>query len=163
MCHVYGLRGVLMIVCMCYLTRHDYPSLVVGKNHGILLYIIIIILLNVRWAVYGRKNNVPPAVRWAVYGRKNSVPPAVRWAVYGRKNIMPPAVRWAVYGRKNSVPPAGRWAVYGLKNSVPPATLWSLCRSSCVQVHRRNLICLNLYQMRQFVIFKIEVLWRGET
>ena len=32
---------MLKIVCVCYLTWHDYPSLVEGESHGI-LYIIII-------------------------------------------------------------------------------------------------------------------------
>ena len=37
-CQVYELRSeyMLMIVC-CYLTWHDYPSLVEGESHGILL------------------------------------------------------------------------------------------------------------------------------
>ena len=47
-CQVYGLRGVcLMIVCVCvcYLTWHDYPSLVGGESRGILLLFIILLLL----------------------------------------------------------------------------------------------------------------------
>ena len=29
--------GVYLDDCVCYLTRHDYPSLVEGESHGILL------------------------------------------------------------------------------------------------------------------------------
>ena len=31
---------MLMIMCVCYLTRHDYPSLVEGESHGILYQIV---------------------------------------------------------------------------------------------------------------------------
>ena len=34
---VYGLRGVCWWLCVCYLTWRDYPSLVEGDSHGILL------------------------------------------------------------------------------------------------------------------------------
>ena len=35
---------MLMIVC-CYLTWHDYPSLVEGESHGILLLLLLLQLL----------------------------------------------------------------------------------------------------------------------
>ena len=31
-------KGCMLIVCVCYLTRHDNPSLVEGESHGILLF-----------------------------------------------------------------------------------------------------------------------------
>ena len=36
-CQVYGLRGVCCWLFVCYLTWHDYSSLVEGESHGILL------------------------------------------------------------------------------------------------------------------------------
>ena len=34
---IYGLRDVWWMIVLCYLTCHDYPSLVEGESHGILL------------------------------------------------------------------------------------------------------------------------------
>ena len=34
-------KGCMLDDCVCYLTRHDYPSLVVGESHGILLFFSI--------------------------------------------------------------------------------------------------------------------------
>ena len=32
---------ILMTVCVFYLTSHDYPSLVSGESHGILLLLLL--------------------------------------------------------------------------------------------------------------------------
>ena len=36
-CQIYWLRGACWWLCVWYLTGHDYPSLVVGESHGMLL------------------------------------------------------------------------------------------------------------------------------
>ena len=36
---------IFMTVCVCYLTCHDYPSLVEGESHGILLLLLLLLLL----------------------------------------------------------------------------------------------------------------------
>ena len=34
---IYAKGCIMMTVCVCYLTCHDYPSFVQGESHGILL------------------------------------------------------------------------------------------------------------------------------
>ena len=45
-CFIWAKGCMLMIVCVCYLNWHDYPSLVEGESHGILLLLLLLLLLS---------------------------------------------------------------------------------------------------------------------
>ena len=60
-------KGCMFDDCVCYLTSHDYPSLVEGKNHGILL-------LYKKWKKYYKIQSKKNKLDWNNRIKKNHPP-----------------------------------------------------------------------------------------